>query len=347
MSAGESAMSAGESAMSAGTTTGAASVVTGGTGFLGSHLCEALLDAGRAVVCIDNLVTGSAENVGHLLDRDGFTLLEQDVSDGIALGTGVAADIDLVLHLASPASPPDYLRLPVETLRVGSEGTRHALELAAEHGARFLMASTSEVYGDPLEHPQRETYRGNVDPVGPRAVYDEAKRFAEAMTTAYRCSRGVDTTIARIFNTYGPRMRANDGRVVPTFIQQGLEGRPLTVAGDGTQTRSLCHVGDTVRGLLALAESGHPGPVNIGGTDELTVLEIAEVVRTATGGRSQVEHIDLPEGDPRQRCPDITLAREVLGWSPRIGLTEGLAETVQWFDRRRRSTRDTPGCPTR
>jgi dTDP-glucose 4,6-dehydratase len=322
--------------MSARTRSGAAAaVVTGGTGFLGSHLCEALLDAGRPVVCIDNLVTGAAENVAHLQARSGFTLLRQDISDGIEVGADVAADIDLVLHLASPASPPDYLRLPLETLRVGSEGTRHALELAARHGARFLMASTSEVYGDPLEHPQRESYHGNVDPVGPRAVYDEAKRFAEAMTAAYRSSRGVDTTIARIFNTYGPRMRADDGRVVPTFILQGLEGRPLTVAGDGSQTRSLCHVSDTVRGLLALAASGHPGPVNIGGTGELTVLEIAEVVRRATGGRSAVVHIDLPVGDPRQRCPDTALAREVLGWAPEVGLDEGLAETVQWFHHRR------------
>jgi dTDP-glucose 4,6-dehydratase len=262
-------------------------------------------------------------------------LLEQDVSDGLDLDADLLTGVDQVLHLASPASPPDYLRLPVETLRVGSEGTRHALELAERAGARFLLASTSEVYGDPLEHPQHEGYRGNVDPVGPRAVYDEAKRFGEAVTTAFRTARGVDTTIARIFNTYGPRMRPDDGRVVPTFILQGLEGRPLTVAGTGRQTRSLCHVSDTVAGLLALTASAHPGPVNIGGTDELTVLEIAEVIRGITRGDSQIVHIDLPVGDPRQRRPDTSLAREVLGWVPRVGLEAGLTETVGWFDQQR------------
>ncbi len=317
----------------------ATTVVTGGAGFVGSHVCEALLDAGRAVVCVDDFSTGSAANVAHLRARPGFVLLEQDVSDGLdpvlRLGDELLAGVDQVLHLASPASPPDYLRLPVETMRVGSEGTRHALELAERCGARFLLASTSEVYGDPLEHPQREDYRGNVDPVGPRAVYDEAKRFGEALTTAFRTSRGVDTTIARIFNTYGPRMRTDDGRVVPTFIQQALEGRPLTVAGSGRQTRSLCHVSDTVAGLLALVASGHPGPVNIGGTEELTVLDIADVVRRVTGGTSPVVHIDLPEGDPRQRRPDTTLAQEVLGWRPEVGLDAGLTETVRWFGQRR------------
>ena len=314
-------------------------VLTGGAGFVGSYLCEALLDAGRAVVCVDDFSTGSAGNVAHLRARPGFVLLEQDVSDGldpvVRLGDDLLSRVDQVLHLASPASPPDYLRLPVETLRVGSEGTRHALELAERCGARFLLASTSEVYGDPLEHPQREDYRGNVDPVGPRAVYDEAKRFGEAVTTAFRTSREVDTTIARIFNTYGPRMRTDDGRVVPTFIQQALEGRPLTVAGSGRQTRSLCHVSDTVAGLLALLESGHPGPINIGGTEELTVLDIADVVRRITGGTSTVVHVDLPEGDPRQRRPDTTLAQQVLGWRPEVGLEAGLTETVHWFTQRR------------
>jgi dTDP-glucose 4,6-dehydratase len=337
----------------------ATTVVTGGAGFVGSHVCEALLDAGRGVICVDNFSTGSTANVAHLQGRPGFALLDRDVSDGLHLDTDLVTDLDTdlgadldadlgadpvagvdqVLHLASPASPPDYLRLPVETLRVGSEGTRHALELAERLGARFLLASTSEVYGDPLEHPQHERYRGNVDPVGPRAVYDEAKRFGEAMTTAFRTARGVDTTIARIFNTYGPRMRPDDGRVVPTFILQALEGRPLTVAGSGQQTRSLCHVSDTVAGLLALAASGHPGPVNIGGTDELTVLEIAGVIRRITGGASDIVHIDLPVGDPRQRRPDISLAREVLGWRPTVNLESGLAETVRWFCQRRDGAR--------
>jgi dTDP-glucose 4,6-dehydratase len=302
-------------------------VVTGGAGFLGSHVCEALVASGHDVVCVDNGVTGSPANVDHLVGAEGFELHELDVSEGL----DVPGRVDLVLHLASPASPPDYLRLPVETLLVGSEGTRHALELARLHGARFLLASTSEVYGDPLVHPQPETYWGNVNPIGPRGVYDEAKRFAEALTTAYRTAHGVDTAIVRIFNTYGTRMRVDDGRVIPTFISQALAGEPLTVYGDGSQTRSLCHVDDTVRGLLALASSGHPGPVNIGNPHELTVLEIARTIVEATGSSSSVVHADLPVDDPKVRCPDIGRARAVLGWEPQVPLAEGLASTIEWF----------------
>ena len=302
-------------------------VVTGGAGFVGSHLCEALLDAGHPVVCVDNGSTGRPRNVAHLLDRAGFTLLEQDVS----VRLDVDDDVGSVFHLASPASPPDYLRLPVETMLVGSAGTHHALELARRHGARFLLASTSEVYGDPERHPQREDYWGNVNPVGPRAVYDEAKRFSEALTTAYRTAYGVDVTIARIFNTYGARMRTDDGRVVPTFIGQALAGEPLTVAGDGLQTRSLCHVSDTVRGLLALAASSHPGPVNIGNASELTVRDIAAVIQNVCGSSAPLTFVDLPVDDPKQRCPDTTLAREALGWQPRVDLRDGLGQTVAWF----------------
>ena len=302
-------------------------VVTGGAGFLGSHVCEALVSDGSHVVCVDNCVTGTPANVTHLLDSPGFQLVEADVSDGV----DVSGPVDLVLHLASPASPPDYLRLPVETMRVGSEGTRHALELARTNGARFLLASTSEVYGDPLVNPQPEAYWGNVNPVGPRAVYDEAKRYAEALTTAYRTAYGVDTAIARIFNTYGTRMRPRDGRVVPNFIAQALAGQPLTVFGDGSQTRSLCHVSDTVRGLLALAASGHPGPMNIGNPHELSVSEIANTIVAATSSSSQVEYRDLPVDDPRVRCPDIALARAELGWEPQVELADGLASTIEWF----------------
>jgi dTDP-glucose 4,6-dehydratase len=297
-------------------------------------VCEALVTAGHPVTCVDNHVTGSRTNVAHLLDAAGFELLEHDVSTGL----DVSGDVGLVLHLASPASPPDYLRLPVQTMLVGSEGTRHALELARSKGARFLMASTSEVYGDPEQHPQPETYWGNVNPVGPRAVYDEAKRFSEALCTAYRAEHTVDTTIARIFNTYGPRMRIDDGRVVPTFIQQALSGEPLTVAGDGSQTRSLCHVEDTTRGLLALLGSSHQGPVNIGNPHELSVRDIAAAVLQVTGSSSTLVHVDLPQDDPKLRCPDITLARRLLGWEPRIPLREGLASTVAWFADRRRTS---------
>ncbi|MDN4175462.1 SDR family oxidoreductase [Nocardioides sp. SOB77] len=307
-------------------TTGA-TVVTGGAGFVGSWLCQRLLADGHEVWCVDSLATGRRENVAHLLHDPCFHLVLADVCEPFE----VPGEVDQVLHLASPASPVHYLRMPVETLMVGSRGTTNALDLAERKGARFLLASTSEVYGDPLEHPQRETYWGNVNPVGPRSVYDEAKRFSEALTTAYRDHRGVDAVIARIFNTYGPRMADQDGRVVPTFVHQALAGEPLTVAGDGSQTRSLCFVEDTVDGLLRLAASDHPGPVNIGNDRELTVLEIAELVRDITGSTSTVAFIDLPTDDPKVRRPDITRAEELLGWRPTTPVREGLSRTVRWM----------------
>ena len=302
-------------------------VVTGGAGFVGSWLCERLLDMGLDVVCVDNFVTGSGDNIAELLHRSGFSVLEQDVSAGLP----VDGPVDWVLHLACPASPVDYLRLPIETMMVGSQGTKHALELAERHGARFLLASTSEVYGDPAEHPQRETYWGNVNPIGPRSVYDESKRFAEALTMAYRNERGVDTGIVRIFNTFGPRMRVDDGRAIPAFMSQALAGAPLTVAGDGGQTRSLCFVEDTVEGLVAMAASPHAGPVNIGSQDEMTMLGLAERVRDLTGSSSTVQFVDLPVDDPRVRRPDTTLAAELLGWQPRVSIEEGLKRTLEWF----------------
>jgi dTDP-glucose 4,6-dehydratase len=302
-------------------------VVTGGAGFVGSWLCQRLLDMGVDVVCVDSFVTGSRDNVAELLSRPGFSVLEQDVSDGLP----VEGPVDWVLHLACPASPVDYLRLPIETMMVGSVGTKHALELAERNGARFLLASTSEVYGDPAEHPQPETYWGNVNPIGPRSVYDESKRFAEALTMAYRNERGVDTGIVRIFNTFGPRMRVDDGRAIPAFMSQALAGRPLTVAGDGGQTRSLCFVDDTVEGLIAMAASPEPGPVNIGSQDEMTMLELAERVRSLTGSRSQVRFVELPVDDPRVRRPDTTLAAKLLGWQPQVSIEEGLERTLAWF----------------
>jgi dTDP-glucose 4,6-dehydratase len=302
-------------------------VVTGGAGFVGSWLCERLLDADVAVVCVDNLVTGSRDNVAGLAARPGFTLLEQDVSAGLE----VDGPVDWVLHLACPASPLDYLRLPIETMLVGSEGTRHALELAERERARFVLASTSEVYGDPAEHPQTESYWGNVNPVGPRSVYDESKRFAEALTMAFRHERGVDTGIVRIFNTYGPRMRVDDGRAVPAFMSQALAGHPLTVAGDGSQTRSLCYVEDTVSGIVAMAAGDHPGPVNIGSQDEMTMLHLAERVRELARSGSTIEFVDLPVDDPRVRRPDTTLAATVLGWAPQVSVEEGLKRTLEWF----------------
>ncbi|WP_309141700.1 NAD-dependent epimerase/dehydratase family protein [Streptomyces griseicoloratus] len=305
-------------------------LVTGGAGFVGSHLCGRLLDAGTDVVCLDNLATGSRGNVADLERRRGFRFVRADATDPAAL-RGLPGRFDLVLHFACPASPADYLRLPLETLDVGSTGTRNALERALADGARFLLASTSEVYGDPLEHPQRETYWGNVNPIGPRSVYDESKRFAEALVTAHRQVHGTDAAIVRIFNTYGPRMRTGDGRAVPTFIAQALDGMPLTVAGDGGQTRSLCYVDDTVEGVLALAASGETGPMNIGGADEITVLELARRIIELTGSGSRIRFVERPVDDPGRRKPDTTLARERLGWRPRIGWSEGLERTIGWF----------------
>lgn len=302
-------------------------VITGGAGFIGSHLCEALLERGAEVVCVDNLVTGSRSNIAHLLGDSAFSFLHQDVS----LPFDVTGRVDAVAHLASPASPVDYHRIPLETLAVGSRGTEHALQLAERNGARFLLASTSEVYGDPLEHPQQESYSGNVDPVGPRSVYDEAKRFAEALSAAYRRSSDVNTGIVRIFNTYGPRMRDTDGRVVSNFITQALDGRPLTIYGDGSQTRSLCHVGDLVRGLLDMLLSAEAGPVNLGNPEEITINSLAATVRKLTGSSSEVAYRELPVGDPVRRRPVIDRARHVLGWSPRTPLEEGLRNTIEWF----------------
>ncbi|MCG8965154.1 GDP-mannose 4,6-dehydratase [Streptomyces sp. CL12-4] len=305
-------------------------LVTGGAGFVGSHLCGRLLDAGTDVVCLDNLATGSRSNVADLERHRGFRFVRADATDPAAL-RGLSGRFDLVLHFACPASPADYLRLPLETLDVGSTGTRNALERAHADGARFLLASTSEVYGDPLEHPQRESYWGNVNPIGPRSVYDESKRFAEALVTAHRQVHGTDTAIVRIFNTYGPRMRTGDGRAVPTFIAQALDGMPLTVAGDGGQTRSLCYVDDTVAGVLALAASGESGPMNIGGADEITVLELARRIVELTGSGSRIRFVERPVDDPCRRKPDTTLARERLGWRPRVGWSEGLERTIGWF----------------
>jgi dTDP-glucose 4,6-dehydratase len=296
------------------------SLVTGGAGFLGSHLCEALLGRRQQVICVDNLETGSLANISHLRGPD-FVFLPHDVT----LHLDVAQPVDFVYHLASPASPIDYLRLPLQTLKVGSYGTHNALGLAKFKRARFLLASTSEVYGDPQVHPQPETYWGNVNPIGPRGVYDESKRYAEAMAMAYHTQQGVDIAIARIFNTYGPRMRRNDGRATVNFLHQALEGKPLTVYGDGSQTRSLCYVDDLVRGLILLAESGEHLPVNIGNPDhEVTMLELAETIVRLTGSASQIVFEALPVDDPQMRRPDITRARQVLGWEPEIDLAEGL-----------------------
>ena len=300
------------------------SLITGGAGFLGSHLCEELLRRGHRVICVDNLETGSLANIEHIRD-DAFVHLNLDIIEPYF----VEEPIDFVYHLASPASPIDYLRLPLHTLKVGSYGTHHTLGLAKNHRARFLIASTSEVYGDPQEHPQRETYWGHVNPIGPRGVYDEAKRYAEALTMAYHRQQGVDTAIVRIFNTYGPRMRPHDGRAIPTFLRQALQDRPITVFGDGSQTRSFCYVDDEIRGLIALAESGHHNPVNIGNPNEFTLLELAKTVIEVSGAKSEIVFEPLPTDDPQVRQPDITLAREILGWEPTVSLREGLERTIE------------------
>ena len=299
------------------------SVVTGGAGFLGSHLCESLLARGHRVLCVDNLDTGSLGNIEHIRDA-AFTFRHHDMTTHLTIDEPV----DFVYHLASPASPIDYLRLPLQTLKVGSYGTHNALGLAKFKRARFLLASTSEVYGDPQVHPQPETYWGHVNPIGPRGVYDEAKRFAEAMVMAYHRQQGVDTAIVRIFNTYGPRMRPHDGRAIPTFIRQALENKPLTVFGDGSQTRSFCFVEDLVRGLVLLAESGEHLPVNIGNPREMTLLELAKAVLVATGSASEIVYEALPVDDPQVRQPDITRARQILGWEPTVDLDEGLRRTL-------------------
>jgi dTDP-glucose 4,6-dehydratase len=299
-------------------------LVTGGAGFLGSHLCDRLVEDGYRVICVDNLETGSLQNVEHLRG-DSFLFVNHDITRHLE----VDEPIDVIYHLASPASPIDYLRLPLQTLKVGSHGTHNALGLAKWKRARFLLASTSEVYGDPLIHPQPETYWGNVNPIGPRGVYDEAKRYAEALTMAYHRQQGVDTCVVRIFNTYGPRMRPHDGRAIPTFMRQAFAKEPITVFGDGSQTRSFCYVDDLIRGLIALAGSGEHLPVNIGNPAEYTLLELARKVLEATGSTSEIVFEALPVDDPKVRQPDITRARQLLGWEPQVSLEEGLRRTLQ------------------
>ena len=301
-------------------------LVTGGAGFIGSHLCEALLSQGHAVVCLDNLLTGSLNNIAHLRREPRFEYVQKDVNVPFDVG-----GVDYIFHFASPASPVDYMEHGIETLQAGSLGSYHALELAQKYGAKYMLASTSECYGDPLLHPQKETYWGNVNPVGPRSVYDEAKRFAEAVTMAYHNYRGVDTRILRIFNTYGPRLQLNDGRVISNFMKQALRGEPLTVYGDGSQTRSFCYVSDEVDGILRLARSDLHGPVNIGNPDEFTVLDCANMVLKVTGSKSSIAFEPLPQDDPKQRCPDITQARELLGWKPKIDLENGLKLSLDYF----------------
>jgi dTDP-glucose 4,6-dehydratase len=304
-------------------------LITGVAGFLGSHLCDRFLADGHEVIGMDNLITGTPENIVHLLSHPRFSFVQQDVTSFIY----VDGHIDGVLHFASPASPIDYLDLPIQTLKVGSLGTHKTLGLAKAKNARYLLASTSEVYGDPQVHPQPESYWGHVNPVGPRGVYDEAKRFAEAMAMAYHRYHGLDVRIVRIFNTYGPRMRPNDGRVISNFIVQALRGETLTVYGDGSQTRSFCHVSDEVEGLYRLFNSDYVGPVNIGNPAELTVLEVAKAILAVTGSSSSIQHTQLPEDDPKVRRPDITLARRLLGWEPKVSLVEGLGLTVPYFRR--------------
>jgi dTDP-glucose 4,6-dehydratase len=310
-------------------------VVTGGAGFLGSHLVDRLLREGHEVLAIDNLLTGNERNLDHLRSEKKFRFLRHDVTKFIA----VEGPVDFVFHFASPASPIDYLELPIQTLKVGSLGTHNALGLAKAKGATFLLASTSECYGDPLVHPQKEEYWGNVNPIGPRGVYDEAKRFAEAMTMAYHRFHGVNTKIVRIFNTYGPRMRLRDGRVVPAFVGQALRGEPLTIFGEGKQTRSFCFVSDLIEGIYRLSKADFHEPVNIGNPMELTILEFAERIRSITGSKSQIVKKPLPVDDPQQRRPDISRAKKILGWEPRVSLEDGLKETIRWFQ----ANLDSPG----
>ena len=302
-------------------------LITGGAGFLGSHLCDHLIQEGHFVICVDNLLTGQMSNIEHLIGHDAFQFIKLDVTEYMHID----GPLDYVLHFASPASPIDYQRLPIQTLKVGSLGTHKALGLAKAKGARFLLASTSEVYGDPLIHPQREDYWGNVNPIGPRGVYDEAKRFAEALTMAYHRYHGLETRIARIFNSYGPRMRPNDGRVVSNFINQALRGQPLTVYGDGSQTRSFCYVSDMVEGLYRLLRTSEVEPVNLGNSKEFTVIELAHMVLRAVGGASTIEFHPLPTDDPRVRQPDIGLAKARLAWEPTVEITHGLALTLDYF----------------
>ncbi|MFF8945302.1 UDP-glucuronic acid decarboxylase family protein [Streptomyces sp. NPDC014864] len=302
-------------------------VVTGGAGFIGSHLCQRLLHEGHEVVCVDSFLTSKPANVEHLREERHFRLDQRDITQGLE----VPGPVNAVFHLASPASPADYLKLPLETLRAGSAGTWHALDLAAAKGARFLLASTSESYGDPLVHPQPESYWGHVNPVGPRSVYDEAKRFSEALTVAYRRHRGVDAKIVRIFNTFGPRMRTDDGRAIPNFIGQALRKEPITVTGDGGQTRSLCYVDDLVDGLLRMLASDHGGPVNLGNPHEVSMLELAEWIRKLSGATSEITLVPRPQDDPERRRPDITMARELLGWEPTTPVEQGLRDTINDF----------------
>ncbi len=304
-------------------------VVTGGAGFLGSHLCDKLLENGWDLLCVDNLITGADQNIAHLAGNEHFRTLRHDVSSYI----DVPGPVDYVLHFASPASPVDYLKFPIPTLKVGALGTHNSLGLALAKKAKFFLASTSECYGDPLVSPQPETYWGNVNPIGPRGVYDEAKRYAEAMTMAYHRAHGLDTHIVRIFNTYGPRMRLNDGRALPNFIYQALTGQPITVYGDGSQTRSFCYVSDLIEGIFRLMQSSEHEPVNIGNPQEITILEFAERVKALTGSKSAIEFKPLPQDDPKRRCPDITKAKRLLNWEPKVGLDEGLRLTLEFFKR--------------
>ncbi len=303
------------------------SIVTGGAGFLGSHLTDKLLFEGHKVIGIDSLLTGNTRNIEHLVGNSNYSFIKQDVTEYLY----IPGEIDYIFHFASPASPIDYLELPIQTLKVGSLGTHKTLGLAKAKKARFLLASTSECYGDPLVHPQKEDYWGNVNPIGPRGVYDEAKRFAEAMTMAYYRTHGVDTHIVRIFNTYGPRMRLRDGRVVPAFVSQALKGEPLTVFGDGAQTRSFCYVSDLIEGIYRLSQSDYHEPVNIGNPNEMTIKQFAEQIIKATGSKSSIDYKPLPVDDPKQRRPDITKAKALLKWEPQVGLEEGLTKTIEYF----------------